>query len=323
MAIKILTRLKAPLHILVDISSVCQLACKYCSAMPFNGRFINTDRVLKMAEEISDLQVPCVTFSGGEPLMHPQIDQIIQAFTERKINLTVNSNGLLLNSSRLIQKLRSSAGKFQFSISLDAASKDINDAVRGSFSKVVAGIKKGLENGHEILLNSVVTALNGPYLHQVIEEFYPEILNYGFFRCYPTNRTFETGNNLPITVEEYNHHIAELLQYSKRYPQADIFTQYRIKKADLKESFADKESFCLCPYTKMYISVDLNVYPCYLTKSCNYALGNLEKTTLNELWKGSHRDRMQWAEESPHPCQTGFFTNSIATRYKPERQRND
>ena len=69
--------LKSPLTVSLWITGKCNLACKYCYAEASNGGFMETGRLLSLIDELAELEIFDMTLAGGEPLLHPDIFDII------------------------------------------------------------------------------------------------------------------------------------------------------------------------------------------------------------------------------------------------------
>lgn len=87
----------------IIISNYCNLACKECSAlMPYFSKkeYIRKDDIIENAERIFDCIDACATVDviGGEPLLHPELDKIVEFLAQqKKINrVRIVSNGTVL-----------------------------------------------------------------------------------------------------------------------------------------------------------------------------------------------------------------------------------
>src|SRR3954464_9735443 len=55
----------------------CNLACGYCNEYDHTSKPTDLDIVKKRLDKLADLGTSIVTLSGGEPMMHPDLDQIV------------------------------------------------------------------------------------------------------------------------------------------------------------------------------------------------------------------------------------------------------
>lgn len=82
-------------ELIMILTTRCNQKCVFCCEPPGEPD-VNTQQAIKWLEQIYEAGIPWVDFSGGEPLLHPDVVQIIEA--SRKIGLrnTLSSNGILI-----------------------------------------------------------------------------------------------------------------------------------------------------------------------------------------------------------------------------------
>ena len=88
----------APLVVELDPTTACNLACHDCiSANLLNQGAINSERLLKLAQEFSDNGVRAVVLiGGGEPMAHPKFSQLVESLHASGIKVGVTTNGTLI-----------------------------------------------------------------------------------------------------------------------------------------------------------------------------------------------------------------------------------
>ncbi|MFN7935130.1 MAG: radical SAM protein [Bryobacteraceae bacterium] len=95
----------------------CNLECGYCNEYDDYSKPVPVETMLQRVDRLADLGTTVVTLSGGEPLLHPDLDQIIARLRKRGIIAGMITNGYLLNAQR-IQRLND-AGLDHMQISID------------------------------------------------------------------------------------------------------------------------------------------------------------------------------------------------------------
>jgi MoaA/NifB/PqqE/SkfB family radical SAM enzyme len=95
----------------------CNLACTYCNEYDDFSPPIATDEMLRRIDRLAYLKTAIVTISGGEPLMHPEIETIIQRIRHHGMIAGLITNGYLLTPKK-IQALND-AGLEHLQISID------------------------------------------------------------------------------------------------------------------------------------------------------------------------------------------------------------
>jgi MoaA/NifB/PqqE/SkfB family radical SAM enzyme len=100
----------------------CNLACEYCNEYDDFSKPVPTDVMFQRVDKLGALGTSVVTISGGEPLLHPELDQIIARIRRNGIVAGMITNGYLLMPDR-IQKLND-AGLEWLQISIDNVNPD-------------------------------------------------------------------------------------------------------------------------------------------------------------------------------------------------------
>ena len=100
----------------------CNLACTYCNEYDDFSKPVRTEQMLRRVDKLGELGTSVVTISGGEPMLHPDLDDIIRQMVKRRIVSGLITNGYLLTADR-IQRLNR-AGLEWLQISIDNVNPD-------------------------------------------------------------------------------------------------------------------------------------------------------------------------------------------------------
>ena len=95
----------------------CNLACTYCNEFDDHSAPVPTPDLFQRIDKLAALGTGIVTLSGGEPMLHPDVDVIIRRIRERGMIATLITNGYLLSRDR-IRRLNH-AGLDHLQISID------------------------------------------------------------------------------------------------------------------------------------------------------------------------------------------------------------
>jgi MoaA/NifB/PqqE/SkfB family radical SAM enzyme len=112
--------LKSPRHpIVAHIIPVrrCNLSCTYCNEYDSFSKPVPTAEMFRRVDRLAALGTTTITISGGEPLLHPELDQIIRRIRNRGLIATLITNGYLLTPKRIRQL--NGAGLDHLQISID------------------------------------------------------------------------------------------------------------------------------------------------------------------------------------------------------------
>jgi MoaA/NifB/PqqE/SkfB family radical SAM enzyme len=100
----------------------CNLACKYCNEFDDFSKPVPTDVMFRRVDKLGELGTSVVTISGGEPLLHPELDQIIGRIRRNGSVAGMITNGYLLMPDRIERLNR--AGLEWLQISIDNVNPD-------------------------------------------------------------------------------------------------------------------------------------------------------------------------------------------------------
>src|ERR1700726_5295178 len=100
----------------------CNLACEYCNEYDDFSKPVPTETMFRRVDKLADLGTSVITISGGEPLLHPELDEIIRRIRKRGMIAGMITNGYLLVAER-IQRLNR-AGLEWLQISIDNVTPD-------------------------------------------------------------------------------------------------------------------------------------------------------------------------------------------------------
>src|SRR5258708_6995271 len=122
LAVKALASTRHPIAAHVIPIRRCNLACKYCNEYDDTSPPVPTAEMLRRIDCLAALGLGVLTFSGGEPLLHPDLDLLIQRVRERSMMAGVITNGFLLNQERI--RRFNDAGLDYLQISIDNVQPD-------------------------------------------------------------------------------------------------------------------------------------------------------------------------------------------------------
>jgi MoaA/NifB/PqqE/SkfB family radical SAM enzyme len=100
----------------------CNLSCAYCNEYDKVSNPVATAEMLRRIDLLAALGAGIITFSGGEPLLHPDLDELIRRIRSHGAIATLITNGYLLSPER-IQRLNR-AGLEHLQISIDNVNPD-------------------------------------------------------------------------------------------------------------------------------------------------------------------------------------------------------
>ena len=94
----------------------CNLACKYCNEFDDFSKPVQLETMFQRVDKLAELGTSVVTISGGEPLLHPELDDIIRRIRRHGIIAGLITNGYLLTGDRIERLNRGGLEWLQISI---------------------------------------------------------------------------------------------------------------------------------------------------------------------------------------------------------------
>ena len=122
MIAKALVSTRHPILVHIIPNRRCNLSCTYCNEFDDFSKPVLLDQVKKRLDILAGMGTSIITISGGEPLMHPELDEIVRHIRRRGMIAGMITNGFLLDR-KTIEKLNA-AGLEHLQISIDNTTPD-------------------------------------------------------------------------------------------------------------------------------------------------------------------------------------------------------
>jgi hopanoid biosynthesis associated radical SAM protein HpnH len=169
-------RKRYPLVLMLEPLFRCNLACAGCGKIQYPShilkRQLSPEECFKAVDECG---APMVSIPGGEPLLHPQIDRIVEGLIERKKYIYLCTNALLLKEKiRLFKPSK----YLTLSIHLDGQREhhDFSVCREGGYDLAVDGIKEAVTRGFRVTTNTTLFDGADP---QSVRAFFDEMMELG------------------------------------------------------------------------------------------------------------------------------------------------
>jgi len=272
-----------------EVTRNCNLACIHCRASAASGPCegeLSTEECRRIIDDIISFSEPTVILTGGEPLMRPDIFEIIEYGNRKGLRMVIALNGTLLDPPAA-QKLKSS-GIRRVSLSLDGKDRQGHDSFRGvdgSFDAVIRASRILRETHLPFQINTTVTTLNVGDL----EDIYRLTTSLGavawhVFLLVPVGRG--TGlKGKELSAKEYEdvlhrlHDIERMNELEMKVTCAPHY--YRIVK---EGGDMPKSSGCLAGKSFMFISHRGMAQPCGYLEADS---GDVRKDGVKKVWEDS------------------------------------
>jgi radical SAM protein with 4Fe4S-binding SPASM domain len=151
----------------------CNLACEHClvSSGPDGDAGLGGARLLELIDEAAELGVERFYFTGGEPFLRRDAFELVERVTRRHgRELRVLTNGILFRGPVLERLRRQDPSLLRLQVSLDGATAEVNDALRGrgSFERILAGVRELVAAGFAPTLSTVISRHNVGQMVEIV-----------------------------------------------------------------------------------------------------------------------------------------------------------
>jgi len=302
--------LTGPLATHLEIIAACNLACSHCfaGALPRNQRPLKVPEMADLFDQLAAMGAFRLGLTGGEPTLRKDLIDILDAATERGLHPCLTTNGLTLTPD-----LARALGKRDLvwlNVSLDGATAETNDAVRGpgTFDRVVANLRMLRQHARFTLAFTLMshnieeveacarlahdvgahTAVFRPLYPVGVAQHHPELMP--SYEDYAHALECLEGMVLPN-----NHDVCGLDPFS---PQRRAQTHARVVR----------HGGCGAGTHVCSISVQGDVNPCSFM-GARFESGNIRERSFRDIW--NHGQRFV---EMRTPAQPGGFAGGCRAR---------
>ena len=293
-------QVRPPRLLFWETTKACNLKCKHCRAVPILKPApdeLNEEEALGLIDSAADLGVKIFVFSGGEPLLRPDLLDLIDRVRHHGMEAAIATNGTLLDAA-IVQEIHNRRVA-RVSVSLDGATASVHDTFRGqpgSFGQALDGMKWLDRFMQPFQVNTTVTRQNMHSLGQMID-LAQEVgaCAVHLFFLVPVGCGAEIPESERISADEYE----DLLQWfadervrrsielrATCAPHLQRVERQRKKAADVGDSLkghpAGMSKGCLAGTGIVFVGSRGGVQPCgYMP----LVVGNVRKTKLKRLWR--------------------------------------
>jgi hopanoid biosynthesis associated radical SAM protein HpnH len=173
---KLTGRKRYPLVLMLEPLFRCNLACAGCGKIQYPAHILKTDLSPEDCfKAVDECGAPMVSIPGGEPLMHPQIDKIVEGLVARRKYIYLCTNALLLKEKLHLFK---PSKYLSFSVHVDGQKEhhDFSVCREGGYDIALDGIRAAIDAGFRVTTNT--TLFDGADPNSV-RQFFDEMMEVG------------------------------------------------------------------------------------------------------------------------------------------------
>ncbi|WP_428268322.1 radical SAM protein [Haliangium sp.] len=275
---------RRPFQVLVQVTNRCNMRCSFCDFWPHGAhprRELTVADYVRVSDELAALGCFLVSIEGGEPLLRPDIADIVAAFSAHHLPV-LYTNGWHVDADKAAALF--AAGATQVGVSIDYARADRHDAKRdlaGSFDRAWAAVDRlraaAPHGGRQVHVMSVI-------MDDTLDELEPLLqmsAARGVGHCVTLlstdgfRRGGDGGDQLPARLLS-----ERLLDLWRRFPHLRSFRDY-LARMDTFLTRPDAMPTCRAGTQSFNIDHLGNVAPCI--EKIDAPVGNLRDAPLAAL----------------------------------------
>jgi radical SAM protein with 4Fe4S-binding SPASM domain len=207
-----------------NLTRTCNLKCVHCYTSSEAKRYpdeLPTETCMAVLDDLAEFKVPAVLFSGGEPLVRPDLFELAAHARSKGLHVVLSTNGTLIDAekARRLKEL-----EFAYvGISLDSAIPAIHDqfrGVEGAFNRTMRGFRHCVEAGQKVGLRLTLTRHTCENLDMIFDFLEREQINRAcFYHLCPAGR----GKDLnALTHEESRKAVDTIFTRSRDFARRGV-----------------------------------------------------------------------------------------------------
>lgn len=266
--------LKTFKKVYIEITSVCNLACSFCPPTERAKGLIKVEQFNKILDEIRPHTKYIYLHVKGEPLLHPRIDQLLDAAHAKGFKVNITTNGTLIKKNR--EKLLGKPALRQINFSLHSFDGHEGSENREKYLGDILDFVRDAKNYNTIisyrlwnLQKEHVTDLAARRNRETLE-----ILEKEYHLDYKIEEKVQPGKGVKIAHNVYLNQDHEFRWPSLLAPEDE------------------GKGFCHALRSQAAILVDGTVVPCCLDGEGVINLGNVHEKTFTEIVEGERANNI-------------------------------
>jgi radical SAM protein with 4Fe4S-binding SPASM domain len=272
----------------LHLTNACNLTCTHClvNSSPRAEKGISAKAWKRIIDESLELGTKRFYITGGEPFLREDIEDIVRHICEGSPEeIVILTNGTLLRGKAL--KMLSNSDKIELQISLEGSERSINDAVRGrgSFERVIEGIKNVAEMGFSPTVATTMMRSNiedVPNITRLASNLGAEYHHLFFVH----NRGRAAGRDILPRTEDLIHSIKGAVAAAE-----DVgikIDNFEFAKHHVAGNRGVKTDLSNAAWSSLCVYCDGHVYPsASLAGVKSLDMGSALEGSLAEAWRGS------------------------------------
>ncbi|BAN48860.1 pyrroloquinoline quinone biosynthesis protein PqqE [Metapseudomonas resinovorans] len=298
-----------PFWLLAELTYRCPLQCPYCSnPLDFaqQGEELTTAQWIEVFRQARELGAAQLGFSGGEPLVRQDLEELIRAARELGYYTNLITSGIGLTEARLTAF--KDAGLDHIQVSFQAADEEVNNLLAGSrkaFAQKLAMARAVKAQGYPMVLNFVTHRHNIDSIERIIElciELEADFVELATCQFYgwaelnragllPTRAQLERAERI---TNEYREKLA-----AEKHPCKLIFVT--------PDYYEERPKACMNGWGNLFLDItpDGTALPCHSARQLPVQFPNVKEHDVRHIWYESFGfNRFRGYDWMPEPCRS-------------------
>lgn len=263
----------------VQLTNKCNLHCAHCYAESSSGQnqMLPAEVIYRLIDEFAILGGIKLFLTGGEPLLHPNLEDIIVHAKMRHLFVYLSTNGFAITKKKAERLVALGVGAVN--ISIDGSNSATHDKFRGkegSYDRALDAIDAFLSQGIPCATQTTLHSYNLDQSVEIVNMLRPRGVRSCFFvRMMPMGRG-KIHDQLIPSLEQYEESRLEEYKNRRLYYGDQVYPE--------KSHQEFSRVRCSAGISQMYVKSDGTCYPCPSLESTQFALGKYPDLSLREIW---------------------------------------
>ncbi len=302
-----MTALEPPLALLAELTHRCPLQCPYCSnplALEKPANEMPTADWLRAINEAAELGCLQVHFSGGEPTVRRDLEELVAGATAAGLYTNLITSGVALDAKRLASLI--TAGLEHVQLSFQDSGAEIGERIggyEGAHAKKLTTAKLVRDAGLPLTANFVIHRQNLHHLTEMLDMAVTigaqraEIANVQYYGWALKNRAALMPSRTQL--EE----MTAIVAAARARLEGVLVIDYVVP-----DYYARRPKSCMGGWGRRFLNISPSgkVLPCHAAESLTgMAFDNVRQCSLAEIWRDSEAfNRFRGTHWMPEPCKS-------------------
>ncbi|KKS26208.1 MAG: Radical SAM additional 4Fe4S-binding domain protein [Parcubacteria group bacterium GW2011_GWA2_42_11] len=296
----------------IELTGRCNLLCKHCYGKKAfheaSKNELTNDELCDFFEQMRDLNVSKCFLSGGESFLRKDLPELIVNLAKNYIFIGgIFTNGTIFRPD-VFDAIIQVGMKPIFLVSLDGPNSEIHDFIRGDgqFKKTVSFIKKTVDKGFRVTVNTVVMKPNVKWLISM-RNFLEDL---GIFRwrlSVPREQGETIRNKLSVVpdwsdiLDSYKSLLSDILD-KPCLMRVQLSSIFKTEYLEAGVYYLYHDDSCCCEYKRWSLTLTANGKLISCPTALGLPLGDIRQTALSDVWYASPTQALKTLPLSKTDC---------------------